>query len=151
MAARYGSEIYTIDHKGRVSVPVALRRASARRSREVYLTLGFEGCIVMYDAEQWKAFESRLNTIPYGDEEGRAFARLFFDATVGPLVPDTQGRIGIPQHLLHSAGLTKEAKFLPMGDRIEIWDPERYREASAPARVDLKKAGARWFGGGASS
>jgi MraZ protein len=105
----------------------------------------------MYDAEQWKVFESRLNAIPYGDEEGRAFARVFFDATVGPLTPDAQGRIGIPQHLLQSAGLAKEAKFLPLADRIEIWDPQRYLETSAPAKVDLKKGGSRWFGGTGTS
>ncbi len=150
MSNRYGSEIYTIDHKGRVSVPVALRRASGR-SKDVYLTLGFEGCIAMYDAEQWQVFEASLRAIPYGDPEGRAFARAFYDNTVGPLTPDAQGRITIPQHLLRIARLTKEAKFLPCGDRIEIWDPSTYAEKNPAADQALLSAQAKRFFGGQAS
>ena len=64
MSDRYGSETYNIDHKGRVSVPVALRRASGRRaSLQVVLTRGFEGCIVMYTLEQWARFEAMRDRI----------------------------------------------------------------------------------------
>ncbi len=143
----FGSETYTIDHKGRVSVPVKMRRASGRKSMEVVLTRGFEGCITMYTREQWSVFEGMLNRIPYGDVEGRRFARAFFDATVGPLTPDAQGRITLPQHLLDLAGLSKEAKFLPMGDRIEIWDPARYAERQRADELDLAKSAERYFGG----
>lgn len=148
MAARYGSEIYSVDHKGRVSVPVALRRASTRRSMELYLTLGFEGCIAMYDVDQWKVFEAQLRAIPYGDPQGRAFVRAFLDATFGPLTPDAQGRITIPQKLLDIAGLKKDVKFLPLPDRIEIWDPARYDERQpAPVPVDFSDAGKTFLGG----
>lgn len=143
----FGSETYTIDHKGRVSVPVRLRRASGRRSMEVVLTRGFEGCIALYTTEQWRKFEGMLNAIPYGDIEGRRFARAFFESTVGPLTADAQGRITIPPHLLEMAGLAKEAKFLPMGDRIEIWDPVRFTERQRVDELDLAKAAERYFGG----
>ncbi len=147
MSPFFGSETYTIDHKGRVSVPVKLRRAGGRRSMEVVLTRGFEGCVVMYTLEQWATFEAMLNRIPYGDVAGRAFARTFFDATVGPLTLDAQGRITLPPHLLSLAGLSKEAKFLPLGDRIEIWDPTRYAERQRGDEVDLVKGAQRYFGG----
>ncbi len=147
MPNRYGSEIYTIDHKGRVSVPVALRRAGGRRSLEIVLTRGFEGCIAMYTLEQWSRFEALLNAIPYGDTAGRKFARAFYESTVGPLTPDAQGRITVPPHLLALAGLTKEAKFLPMGDRIEIWDPARYAERQQAGDLDMIQGAERYFGG----
>ncbi len=147
MSNRYGSETYTIDHKGRVSVPAILRRASGRKSMDVVLTRGFEGCIVMYTPEQWARFEAMLNAIPYGDTEGRAFARAFYESTVGPLTPDAQGRIVIPAHLLKLAGLVKDAKFLPLGDRIEIWDPARWAEKHPASDLDMVKGAERYFGG----
>jgi transcriptional regulator MraZ len=88
-----------------------------------------------------------LNAIPYGDVAGRAFARTFYADTVGPLVPDGQGRIPIPAHLLRLAGLTKDAKFLPMGDRIEIWDPVRYQERHEADDETMVKGAERYFGG----
>jgi MraZ protein len=150
MSIRYGSETYNIDHKGRVSVPVALRRARGRQSMALTLARGLDGCIVMYTEEQWTDFKARLKGIPYGEREGRDFKRQFFAHTVGPLTPDAQGRITIPAHLLGIAGLTKEVKFLPMDDRIELWDPARWNERQALDDDAMARAVERYFGGSGS-
>jgi MraZ protein len=147
MGRTYGSEIYTIDHKGRVSVPVALRRASGRRRLEYVLSRGLDNCLWLFTPEQWSAYEQKLNAIPYGDPAGRAFVRSVYAHTVGPLIPDAQGRITIPAHLLALAGLEKDARFLITGDKIEIWNPQRY-DAVIQANADAMDVHAERVMGG---
>jgi MraZ protein len=45
---------------------------------------------------------------------------------------DTQGRITIPPALISHAALGKEARLHGAGDRIEIWNPDRFNASLAP-------------------
>jgi len=126
MASFYGTETYAIDHKGRLSVPAAMRRTGARKKvlDAFHLVAGFEGCLALYSAEDWQRVEDRLRRIPMGDRRGRAFARAFLmDAC--KVTVDGQGRITIPPALMRRAGLGKDAVLHGQVDRIEIWHPER--------------------------
>ena len=128
MSSFYGTETHSIDHKGRVSVPASMRRAAGRRGSAptFVLVAGFEGCLALYSPDEWNSVEGRLRRIPMGDRRGRAFARAFLmDAC--KVTVDAQGRITIPPALVRRAGLGKEAVLLGQVDRIEIWNPERFK------------------------
>ena len=56
--------------------------------------------------------------------------RLFFSDTYEVDV-DGSGRILIPDVLRTAAGLARELVFLGAGDRIEIWDAERWKARKA--------------------
>src|SRR6478735_4692482 len=78
MSSFYGTETYAVDHKGRLSVPAAMRRAGSKKALGAFhLVAGFEGCLALYSLEDWKRVEDRLRRIPMGDRRGRAFARAF--------------------------------------------------------------------------
>lgn len=127
MSSFYGTETYAIDHKGRISVPASMRRKGRGASLNAFvLVAGFEGCLALYGVDDWKRVEERLRRIPMGDRRGRAFARAFLmDAS--KVSVDAQGRITLPPALVGRAGLGKEAVLLGQVDRIEIWNPERFK------------------------
>jgi MraZ protein len=146
--AFYGTDTYAIDHKGRVSVPVAMRRVAGRAKplERFILVRGFEGCCALYSPDNWQRFEARLLAIPIGNSKGRAFARAYLmDAT--PVTVDGQGRITIPPALMGHAGLGKDAVLHGQIDRIEIWNPERLRAVVSEASGQLERLADEVLGG----
>ncbi|HEY6867702.1 MAG TPA: division/cell wall cluster transcriptional repressor MraZ [Candidatus Eisenbacteria bacterium] len=135
----YGTETYSIDHKGRLSVPAAMRRgADGKKSlRSFILVAGFEGCLALYGPDEWARVEDRLRKLPMGDRRGRAFARAFLmDAC--KVTVDAQGRVTIPPALMRRAGLGKDAVLLGQVDRIEIWNRERLEQVTAEPQTQLE-------------
>ncbi len=132
MASFYGTETHSIDHKGRLSVPAAMRRDASRRKPidTFFLVAGFEGCLALFSPEDWKRVEDRLRRVPMGDRRGRAFARAFL-MNACKVTVDAQGRVTIPPALMHRAELGKEAVLHGQVDRIEIWNPERLKQVVA--------------------
>jgi len=139
--AFYGTNVYAIDHKGRLSVPTSLRRPGGRQRpiQNFVLVAGFEGCLAMYAPEDWARVEERLRKLPMGGRKARAFTRAFLmDAT--PVTVDAQGRITIPSALLDRAELGKEAVLLGQGTHIEIWNPERLKAVLGEAEASFEQA-----------
>jgi len=139
LSSFYGTETYSIDHKGRLSVPASMRRSADRKRslQSFILVAGFEGCLSLYGHDEWNRVEDRLRKIPMGDRRGRAFARAFLmDAC--KVTVDAQGRVTIPPALLRRAGLGKEAVLLGQVDRIEIWDAARLNQVTAEPQAQLE-------------
>lgn len=146
--AFYGTDTYAIDHKGRISVPLAMRRVPGRSKplADFILVRGFEKCLALYTPDHWKRFEERLLAIPIGNAKGRAFARAYLmDAT--PVTVDAQGRVTIPPSLMDHAGLGKEAVLHGQIDRIEIWNPDRLKAVVADAQQQLESLAGDVLGG----
>ena len=139
MSSFYGTETHAIDHKGRVSVPAAMRRGAGGRGKSpaFILVAGFEGCLALYELDEWKRVEDRLRSIPMGDRRGRAFARAFL-MDAGKVSVDAQGRVTIPPALLRRAGLSREAVLHGQVDRIEIWDAGRLQQLNAELQGQLE-------------
>ena len=146
--AFYGTDTYAIDHKGRVSIPAAMRRVGGKsRPLDTFILVrGFEGCCALYAPDNWKRFEEKLLQIPIGNPKGRAFARAYLmDATT--VTVDGQGRITIPPALLGHAGLGKEAVLHGQIDRIEIWNPDRLKAVVSDASGQLERLADEVLGG----
>ena len=143
----FGTETYSIDHKGRISVPASMRRAEGRNPpiRQFILVAGFEGCLVLYGPKEWAKVERSLRRIPIGDLRGRAFLRSFLKDAANVSV-DAQGRITLPPALITRAGLGKEAVLHGQLDRIEIWNPERYDASVEQGRSNQASDAERYLG-----
>ncbi len=50
---------------------------------------------------------------------------------------DAKGRIIMPENLTAAAGLTETAVFVGVGNKFEIWEPERYVEHAAKQKARL--------------
>ena len=132
MAELLGTHSYSLDPKGRVSLPARFREAFADG---VWLTIGQDGCLYVFPRAEWERRSEEIASSPLSDADGRAFSRLFFGASDEAKV-DSQGRVTIPPRLRDAVGITKDVVVLGVRDRMEIWDRasyERYEQSFAGA------------------
>ncbi len=117
-----GEYNHTIDAKGRLIVPSKFRESLGD---EFVVTKGMDGCLFVYDNNEWAKFEEKLRSLPMIDKEARQFTRYFL-AGAASVEVDKQGRILIPAVLRDFAEITKDAVLVGVGSRIEIWSKERW-------------------------
>ena len=117
-----GEYNHTIDAKGRVIVPSKFRETLGD---EFVVTKGLDGCLFVYDNNEWAAFEEKLKSLPITNKDARQFVR-FFLAGAASVEVDKQGRILIPTNLRSHAGLLKDAVLVGVASKIEIWSKERW-------------------------
>lgn len=116
-----GEYNHTIDTKGRLIIPSKFREALGDT---FVVTKGLDGCLFVYDNEEWKAFEEKLKSLPITNREARKFVR-FFLAGAAEAEVDKQGRILVPAVLREFADLQKDVALIGVASRIEIWSRER--------------------------
>jgi MraZ protein len=138
-----GLHEYTIDQKGRVSLPVRFREVlSAQNDERLIITTSIDPCLVAYPMAEWQAFEERLSKLPQFDPNVLKLKRLYVaGATECPV--DKQGRLMIPPELREYAGLEKDLIFAGMVKTVEIWSKERWQQNRDLAReqaADVAKA-----------
>ena len=117
-----GEYNHTIDAKGRLIIPSKFRESLGD---EFVVTKGMDGCLFVYDNEEWKKFEEKLLSLPMMDKQVRQFTRYFL-AGAASVEVDKQGRILIPSVLREFSDITKDAVLVGVGSRIEIWSRERW-------------------------
>lgn len=117
-----GSYQHSIDSKSRVIIPAKFREALGET---FYLTYGTNGCLFVLPESQWIAIEDKINALPI--TEAAEFQRSFY-ALASEGVPDKQGRVLVPQNLREYAGLTKDVTIAGAGNRVELWDTDRWNE-----------------------
>ncbi|HMC37762.1 MAG TPA: division/cell wall cluster transcriptional repressor MraZ [Actinomycetota bacterium] len=132
MAELLGQHRYQLDTKGRIALPSGYRDAFADG---VYLTLGQDGCLFAYPADEWRRRSNEVRARPLSGQEARAYARMFFGSAESAEL-DGQGRLVIPQRLRNQVGLSREVVVVGVSERLEIWASEaweRYEQAYAGA------------------
>lgn len=117
-----GEYNHTIDAKGRLIVPSKFREALGDT---FVVTKGLDGCLFVYDNEEWQAFEEKLRSLPITNKEARQFARFFLAGAAEEEV-DKQGRILVPNILREFAQISKDVVLIGVASRIEIWSKERF-------------------------
>ncbi len=122
MAGLLGTHRYQLDPKGRVSLPKGFREIL---SDGATLTLGQDGCVFVFPADEWDRRIAELRDRPLSDQQGRALARMFFGSAESASL-DSQGRLLIPQRLRKLASIGKEAVVVGVEDRMEIWDADAW-------------------------
>ncbi len=127
-----GEYNHTIDAKGRLIIPSKFREILGDA---FVVTKGLDGCLFVYDNEEWKRFEEKLRSLPITNKEARQFVRFFLAGATEAEV-DKQGRILIPNVLREFAELTKDVVLIGVGSRIEIWGRERFEDTAAFEDMD---------------
>jgi len=120
------NRIHHIDEKGRVAIPVNLRR-EMKYGEKLILTKGIEKCIYVFTEEEWRKFEERIREFPLWDEEKRRAIRYLLGESEETEI-DAQGRILIPGNLMTYAHIFRVCMFVKMPRWFEIWNPELYAE-----------------------
>lgn len=123
---------HTIDAKGRLIIPSKFRE---NLGEHFVVTKGLDGCLLIYDNEEWADFEEKLKELPTSQKAARQFVR-FFLAGASEVETDKQGRILIPGNLREFAGLDKDVVLVGVGKKIEIWDKIRYEESASDEDIE---------------
>jgi len=120
----------TLDDKGRIAIPVKLRKAFGEKAtiNKLVLTYGFDKCIMAFREIDWERFVSdKLVPLPQSNPTNRKWVRhLMGGAREQEL--DKQGRIVIPASHLEYAQIKGDVTILGLNDRIEIWSTEIYNQ-----------------------
>ena len=124
-----GNFTYSIDAKGRVSIPAKLRKYVKPDANDSFvIPRGTVQCIDVYPLDIWREYVaakvSKLN--PFDPQEA-IFIRMFLqEASEDKL--DVQSRLIIPKSLIEYAGIEKEVFILGAMQKIELWNPNIYQE-----------------------
>lgn len=116
---------YTIDVKGRLTMPAKLRE---ELSEQFVITVGMDGCLFVYPDDEWDEFVCKLKELP-STPQARKLQRYFMSLASYTEI-DKQGRFLIPSQLRQMVGLEKEAVILGNIGKIEIWSKQKWDEVN---------------------
>lgn len=123
-----GHFTYSIDSKGRISIPAKLRKHVAPEANDTFImTTGTATCIDIYPLDQWQKVEEKLLELNSFDPEDAKFIRMISHNAADDTL-DAQSRILIPQPLIEYAKIEKEVLILGALKKIEVWNPNVYKE-----------------------
>jgi MraZ protein len=139
----------TLDVKGRFLLPAGLKKQLPEEETSKYvINRGFDKCLTLYPMRTWEPLFTKVNGLNEFEPKQREFKRAFLNGATY-VEPDTAGRILLPPSLKMYAGLEKDIVLMAAGDKIEIWDSNKYKQffdsISSEALSDL---GNQVLGGG---
>lgn len=117
-----------LDAKGRLVLPARIKNGLPETSgNELVVGLGFEKCLMVYPILEFKKLYAKVAGLSEFNPDYRKLQRNFFRGnTVVEL--DSSGRFLIPKQMLNYAQLEKQVVVVGMGNKVELWNPELYRE-----------------------
>ncbi len=128
MAFFKGQETFSLDAKGRVSIPAKMRKAISPEASDTFVvTRGQDNCVVAYPMDEWKKYEETFKDLNQYNEKNRYFLRMVLMWSEESSMDGLQ-RITIPKKLHDFAVIDKKVLIVGVGDHIEFWNPERYEE-----------------------
>ncbi|MBQ7623352.1 MAG: hypothetical protein IJS66_06415 [Bacteroidales bacterium] len=130
MLSIYGKFTAKVDDKGRLVLPVGVRRElpSGGDQRLVFKKGMYDNCLEMYTFDDWKELENKAKAgldLFFNHEHIMLWRK--FTANLCITVPDPRlGRISIDRDLLDAIGISKEVVFSGVGFRMEVWAKESF-------------------------
>lgn len=126
--------------KRRVAIPASFRKILGAK---IILAKWYEGCLVLVSEESWSALLEKVKGETGFITQGVRDTDRFILGSAYEVLPDDQGRVVIPLVLALYAGLKEKVSFIGLGDRVEIWDSQTWRQreeyVSAHAAKILEK------------
>jgi MraZ protein len=118
----------TVDAKGRFLLPAGFKRQlPEEETTRFVINRGFEKCLALYPMRTWEPLFEKITGLNEFDPKQREFRRAFLNGATF-VEPDTAGRILLPPNLKAYAGLQKDIVLMATGDKLEIWDSNKYKE-----------------------
>jgi len=128
-----GEQSITLDAKGRIAIPTRYREEiAAACDEELMLTYSpFEsGCLWLYPDREWVRVRDEVLALSSMNPGHRGLKRRLVGSAV-PVEPDGHGRLQLPQTQRQFAGLEKNAVFMGIGPRFEIWNEQALQQQRA--------------------
>lgn len=122
-----GETAITIDDKGRLAIPTAVRELVVRAGNRLVVTYNpYEtGCLWLYPEAAWETVRDQVMAMPNVKKVVRNLQlKLVGSATI--VEPDGNGRVTLPASHRHAAGIEKKAVLLGMGGKFELWSEQAH-------------------------
>ena len=117
-----GEYKHSLDDKGRIAIPSKFRKQLAKGA---VVTRGLDTSLFLFPKEEWDKLAEKLASLPLGQSNSRAFARLMLAGAMDVSL-DKQGRVVLPEYLREYAGIKKNLILAGLYNRLELWDEERW-------------------------
>ncbi|HYW93675.1 MAG TPA: division/cell wall cluster transcriptional repressor MraZ [Gammaproteobacteria bacterium] len=120
----------TIDTKGRMAIPSRHREPLQHCcDGQLVVTVDPDHCLLLYPFPDWEEIERKLVRLPSLKPKARSLQRLLLGYAT-ELEIDGHGRILLPQPLRQFAELDRRAVLIGQGNKLELWDEERWNRCS---------------------
>ncbi|MBB29913.1 MAG: cell division/cell wall cluster transcriptional repressor MraZ [Gemmatimonadetes bacterium] len=116
-----------VDPKGRLIVPLAIRKELPLGVNSFVVARWFDGCLAGFDPGVWHRVLQQLLALDGGQRQARQLRRSVAGGAMEAKI-DRQGRLLIPRKLLDRANIMERATVSGAIDHVEIWNPARYVE-----------------------
>ena len=124
----FGEYECKLDEKGRLRLPSAiLNQLGENNSREFVANRGFERCLYLCPKDVWTVKHNEVQGLNEYLPEVRQFKRYFYRGAT-EFTPDKADRILLPKILLDYAGIDKTLIITAVGEYLEVWNAEAYRD-----------------------
>ena len=122
-----GSEIFSLDNKGRVNIPAKMRKCIPAEAESTFIvSRGLDQCIFAYPRNIWnEKIEPKLQQLDPYNSTHRIMLRKLTEWTEEVELDGNQ-KMTIPKELLDFANIENKVKLIGMVDHIELWDPKVY-------------------------
>lgn len=124
-----GKEEYSLDQKGRISIPQYMRREMKPEARDtLILAYGYRKCILAYPLDEWKKkiYAKLIKINQFNQENDKVIT--FFVANSKEVALDVQNRITIPKNFLQYAKIGNKVLIVGKIDHLEIWNPDEFAQ-----------------------
>lgn len=115
------------DAKGRVAMPMAFRKQLAEVLEDGFVLKRsvFESCLDLYPKKEWDVMMQKVGTLNRFNRKVDKFVRQL-TAGLKKVELDSTARFLIPKDLLIFSGISKNIVLIGQGDKIEVWDKNKY-------------------------
>lgn len=138
-----GQYEHQMDQKGRVSLPSAFRREA---DGDRFVLLQWEPrYLTLFPEEKWRDVQKNLLEFRRSDPDAWHNVRMII-ANAVEVSPDKQGRILVPSGLQEAAELSGTVLLSGNLDRVELWNPDVYRDVVQRRAGDIRPFAHKLFG-----
>ena len=127
-----------VDTKGRVMMPIALKKQLSKLINEGFVLKRsvFNHCIEMYPLSEWAKLMDKLNGLNIFNKKNNDFIRRF-TAGVKSVEMDNSGRFLISKDLIKYASIDKEIVVSSSVNILEIWNKSTYEKVINEATLNF--------------
>lgn len=128
MSIFLGSYTCKLDAKGRMVLPSKVRAALPETHNDViYLNRGLSNFLVLFSEISFNKTFAHYSGLSDFDPE-QAKIKRYWLSNVVKIELDKSNRLLVSKEHANYAGLQKEIRLIGVGDRLEIWDAEKFDE-----------------------
>ena len=117
----------SVDVKGRLTLPARHReRLDTLCAGHLVATIDTQSrCLLVYPLPTWEELERQIQALPALNPAVRRFQRLLI-GYASDIECDGNGRLLLPPSLRDYAGLDKKAVLVGQGNKMELWDENKW-------------------------